>query len=441
MPNTSIRVIVVGAGIAGLSAAYRLQQAGHDVRVLEAQSQVGGRMAERRDGPIAYNTGARLIYPFGRAFHALVDELGLRDALVPLRDLRATCHTEQGLAYDVELMPGMRALHTPGLTWGDRARLAASAARLLAARRRVDPDDMASALDGNGTDETLADYSKRTLGERAYRLLIEPVFRGTRSWNPEEISATFYRSTMPHLIGRHTVYTLAGGMGRLCEALAARLPVTCGAPVRRIERRAQGGCRVQTDEQAYEADIVICATEGARAAALLANPLDDEMEMLTHVRYNALGVMHYAVQGEVRGGIEFAPRRARTRIATYQQLPAMPGAGRPLAQLYCQLTPEAIDEARRDGRQQTLDMLVRDELRTRIADIDTRIVATVNQWIEYKLPVPYPGYAGRVARFLHWQAAAPRDVYFCGDYLAQALVTGACHSGEQVARQIIATRR
>jgi monoamine oxidase len=43
------RVIVVGAGLAGLSAAYELTRAGHEVRVLEAQSRAGGRVLTFRD--------------------------------------------------------------------------------------------------------------------------------------------------------------------------------------------------------------------------------------------------------------------------------------------------------------------------------------------------------------------------------------------------------
>ena len=43
------RVIVVGAGLAGLSAAYELTRAGQDVRVLEAQSRAGGRVLTFRD--------------------------------------------------------------------------------------------------------------------------------------------------------------------------------------------------------------------------------------------------------------------------------------------------------------------------------------------------------------------------------------------------------
>src|SRR5262245_11063099 len=43
------RIIVIGAGLAGLSAAYELVQAGHDVTVLEARRRPGGRVFTLRD--------------------------------------------------------------------------------------------------------------------------------------------------------------------------------------------------------------------------------------------------------------------------------------------------------------------------------------------------------------------------------------------------------
>src|SRR5215204_4115864 len=43
------KVVVIGAGLAGLSAAYELSHAGHDVTVLEARTRPGGRVYTLRD--------------------------------------------------------------------------------------------------------------------------------------------------------------------------------------------------------------------------------------------------------------------------------------------------------------------------------------------------------------------------------------------------------
>src|SRR5262252_6681166 len=43
------KIIIIGAGMAGLSAGYELTQLGHDVTILEARSRPGGRVHTLRD--------------------------------------------------------------------------------------------------------------------------------------------------------------------------------------------------------------------------------------------------------------------------------------------------------------------------------------------------------------------------------------------------------
>jgi monoamine oxidase len=48
-PTAAKRIIIIGAGLAGLSAAYELTQAGHDVTILDARTRPGGRVYTVRD--------------------------------------------------------------------------------------------------------------------------------------------------------------------------------------------------------------------------------------------------------------------------------------------------------------------------------------------------------------------------------------------------------
>lgn len=75
------RVAVVGAGIAGLHCAYRLQQAGVDVTVFEASSRVGGRMFSSRDDDYddqVFELGGELIDSNHTAMLALAEELEIK---------------------------------------------------------------------------------------------------------------------------------------------------------------------------------------------------------------------------------------------------------------------------------------------------------------------------------------------------------------------------
>jgi len=439
-PEQPLRVVVIGAGLAGLTAAHHLQQAGFAVQVLEAQDQPGGRMGQRDSGPVSYNTGARLIYPFGRRLHGLIEEQGLRDALLPLRGLSAQCRApddrDGSQSWRIDLMPDVKALCTPGLGLPGRLGLMRSAATLLAWRCKTDPDIATSALAADS--QTLAQYIRNTAGQQVLERLIEPVFRGTRSQNPEDISPTFYLSTTPHLLGQDTVYTLQGGMGQLTRRLAQSLTVQYGTRVTRLTQGQDQPCQLEirssTGTHTLHADIVLCATEGALAGKLLSNPAPEQQRMLAAVRYNSLGILHLALEGDLPAKLEFAPRTAHTRIATWQQTPAR---NQSPALLYCQLTPEAVQEAVDIQCTGNLQHLIGAEIQARLPDVTQRTIHAVNQWIPYKLPVFYPGYGQQVAQFLQWQQTQAQRVYFCGDWLSQPLLNGACRSGFDTAAALI----
>ena len=75
--NTTVDVVVVGAGMAGLTAARAMAKAGLKVLVVEAQDRIGGRIWTRHVGDEAIELGAEFVHGRPPELWALIEEAGL----------------------------------------------------------------------------------------------------------------------------------------------------------------------------------------------------------------------------------------------------------------------------------------------------------------------------------------------------------------------------
>ena len=93
---TSKHIVVIGAGISGLTAAYRLRQAGHEVSVLEAHQQVGGRMVTIDWKGFSIDPGAEFVTGADKFLLEMVRDLGIEDKLID--------YSEQSSGFDISVM-------------------------------------------------------------------------------------------------------------------------------------------------------------------------------------------------------------------------------------------------------------------------------------------------------------------------------------------------
>jgi oxygen-dependent protoporphyrinogen oxidase len=79
--NNSVPAVVIGAGISGLACAYRLQEAGIPVLVLEAGNRPGGLIASAQQDGFLFELGPQSFLST-EPLLALIDAVGLRDRLL-----------------------------------------------------------------------------------------------------------------------------------------------------------------------------------------------------------------------------------------------------------------------------------------------------------------------------------------------------------------------
>lgn len=236
-------VAVIGAGLAGLSAARRLVADGHEVVVLEARDRVGGRT---EGGTTADGTpvelGGQWVGPTQNRMYELIDELGLEtfptwnagELVVQLLGRTSRMGSTRGA------VPRLNPFALADLAQG-MARFTRQATRTsLTEPWRTEG---ARELDGQ-TFETWIRRNLRTATGRAYfRVACEAVF-SAESTDLSALHALFYAhsgtdlETLLAVPGGAQQDRVVGGSIRISEAMAADLGdrVRLSSPVRRIDQ-------------------------------------------------------------------------------------------------------------------------------------------------------------------------------------------------------------
>jgi protoporphyrinogen/coproporphyrinogen III oxidase len=283
----AVDVAIVGGGIAGLAAAFELQQRGISATVLEAADRPGGVIVtERLDGWVIDGGPDALLVQKPGAM-ALCRDLGLEPRLVStltprtafvLRDGRLHAIAE-GSFLGFPLRFGALA-RASLFSVGGRLRMAAE---MFVPRRDRDDGD---------ADESIAAFVRRRFGDEAVDYLAEPLLAGIHAGDAERLSM---RALFPRLLDaerqagsvlqsfralritpspRGAFVSLPGGTGELVSAVTAALSpgtLTLRARVHELRRTGHGvsSYGVSSDAGSVNARAVVLATPAYVAAGLL----------------------------------------------------------------------------------------------------------------------------------------------------------------------------
>lgn len=273
-------VLVIGAGISGLSLAHFARDLGHTVAVLEAEGRVGGALHSPRPaadfwlelgGHTGYNSYGRLL--------GIVETLGLRERLQP-RETARWMLWEDGHVHSV---PGR-------LNWLE---LAVSLPRLAFLGR---------------AGASVADYYGSVLGARNWARVGRPMLSAVASQDVSGFPADLLFKKRPRRKDLPRSYAIAGGWQTIAESIAGQggLSVHTGAAVQRIERPGTAWRVTTAAGEVHESRVLALATPPDAAAQLLA-------EAAPEVAAEAAGIAVQRVESEgvvVRSGRVHLPRLA-----------------------------------------------------------------------------------------------------------------------------------
>jgi oxygen-dependent protoporphyrinogen oxidase len=342
------KVVIVGAGISGLSIAYRLQQLAPSVEItlLEANNRPGGTVwTERRDG-FQVEIGPNGFLDNKPSTLALCRELALTEQLVSASEA-ATRNRYLFLQGKLQLLPGGLGafLKSNLLSW--RGKLSFLLERFR--HRRRDP-----------ADESIAAFARRRAGDEVAEVFADALVTGIHAGDPELLSiraafpriarleeqygsvikglAQAARQRRAEAAARGEPYQRGGklwslrpGLRQLIESLRdrlTRLPVL-GMSVRRIQKDDSSNPQHPTwivsgdGQERWSADAVILACPAYEQATILAD-LDQELaDRVGGIAYNrvavvALGYRQADVPMSLDGFGYIAPQRTRRDLLGVQ---------------------------------------------------------------------------------------------------------------------------
>jgi oxygen-dependent protoporphyrinogen oxidase len=431
--------VVVGAGLAGLVAAYTLRQHGVNVTVLERGPRPGGRMTSEHVDGFVIDRGAQFLSTGYPRLLPLLGQLGLAGDLV--RTGTGVGIVRDGTIRRASATNPLRLVSAGVLSTPEALRAAAGLVRVARRVLRRPRYDLTSWTDFDRQAGEV--WARRRFGVGLADRVLAAMVRGFYFQDLRGSSAVLPAVLAGFAASGSATLALRGGLGRVTAALAAQVPVHCDTPVLGVHvEEGAGRVRVHTADGELAADVVIVATPAPAARALLPAAPDAVGGLLDTPYSRTLVVgLRYApgwTAERLRGiyGVLVPPAERRTIAAVAVESHKAPGLVPHGELLNVMLGGPAVTRLL-DASDDEVARAVVAELSDLVPEAGRGLVgASVYRWRTALAWVP-PGQAARVARYRRAVQTEPARVILAGDYLGLPFTDSVTHTGQWAAAQAL----
>jgi len=427
-------VVIVGAGITGLSAAYTLQEAGQEVIILEGQDHVGGRMSTVDWGGFKVDVGAKFVTSSDKSMLEMVRTLGLEDQLV--RDESGLTITiyRNGKLHSANFLSIPSYFGWSGVSLQARLAMFKLIPHFMKMMRLKNVYHLEQAP-GPDLDETFEKFFYDQISKEMFEYWAIPMFEVMCSYTGEDVSRKAFLAMMVGYMNADSI-TFKDGVGVLPNTLAGRFEVILNAQVKRIKSFTDGsGATVWYEKEGTEKTIsspaVIVAIPGNHVLPLLESPKPAWEKFFPQANYST-GALHYHIvetdyQPEVVGA--FIPRSSHLPISGIGFDQYKDGCWLMLSNPGIDIFSMEVAESQLIQNATETAALIFPAVEGKF--VDHRLFA----WRE-KVPTFRPGYLDALVAF--WEDPQEGPIYFCGDYFAGPSTGGALYSGMECAERLLA---
>ena len=438
------KVVIIGAGPSGMSAAYRLHQAGQAVLVLEAADRVGGKTRTLRKEGFILEQGASILPSSYDVVMDIIQDAGMSDQLCEGGSIVGFAKGSE-----IHYMDSAR-LYLDSAT----TKLLSFSSKLQMFRMLVDSMRIGKHLNYlNGGDaaafdiETAAQYCDRRLNEEVKEFIVDGTLRGLLGTSAEVNSVVDFFFSYSRVIGGK-LYSLRDGVDSYASSLAEILGedrIRFNASVKEVENTAYGVQIVWLDAEGVEhyeqADQCVVAVNAWITQQLLPQLDSETQTFLQNVCYTSAVSVNVALSTPPENNPAFVvqiPKSVHSDLfgitLEHNKMPHSVPAGKGALGLY----------AMSDWSEKLIPMdddrvceLMIDAAETVIPGFSSDIEFTqVNKWS----PVIVYGNQGlyqEMAKF--WPKRNQLEhVKLAGDYFSCSNLNTAATAGERAAKEILA---
>jgi len=429
---------VVGAGIAGLTAAYFLKTEGHDPIVLEKSEQVGGRMITDVVNGFTIDYGAQFLIDKFPLLTDLVDRLGLNTGFIETSQYVGV--VRKGRIRTFSLADPPSALKTGILSLSGWLRCAFLIFRLSAKAKSLPLNEFSA---WSGFDDMDAEtWSNSYFGEEITNYVIEPLLNGFYFQSLRDTSRVVPMVTTAMLfLQKPRNMTLTGGMGVLPERLASELDVRLNTPVKSMSIE-KAGIELNTDNERVIADRVILASTAPVSKYLYKDPSPVERRLL-NTQYSSTLTVAIAAKDSFRIAPEISkiyliiiPRKERNVIAVIANEGNKDRGRFANGQLLIAFLSGDAGSEMIDWKDDDIVEVVLKEMEHYFAGVSENILFTkIYRWTE-AMPMSPPGRSRNVGQYRE-SVDGSTKVFLAGDYASMPFTEGAAESGKWAAEALM----